>query len=133
MSAMKRLGEDMQRDPAQFVNRGDARTGGGRGAEKVHLGFGPVAGQMTHGIDFTREELAAMGAKGMRNFKGEWVTVLPLCWMHGEPVYPPVEVEPGEKKRAAEAAINARYQEYRDAKKKRGAQGGSGRYYQGDE
>ena len=64
-------------------------------------------------IPMSPEEMAALGYKLVTNYRGERVWVSPLCHIYGEAVYPPVELPPGDKRRAAEAAIEARYQEYR--------------------
>lgn len=64
------------------------------------------------------------GAKEMTNWAGDRVLVFPLCRIEGEWVYPPVELAPGEERRAAEAAIDARYDAWLKRKKRRSEQGG---------
>lgn len=129
MSAMKKLGDEMRRDPSEFVNRGNARAD--RATHEDEMVY--LASKQGMGFYLSKQELHDMDAKVMTNYAGDRVMVFPLCHMHGEPVYPPVHLPPGEKRREAEAAINARYKEYRDAKKKRGAQASSGRYSQADD
>lgn len=123
MSAMRRLGDDMRRDPSEFVNRGNARADRADGQDDMVY----VESKQGMGMYISREELHEAGAKTVTNYEGRRVIVFPLCHINGEPVYPPVDIEPGEKRRKAEAAINARYNEYREEKKRRGA-GGSGGY-----
>lgn len=70
--------------------------------------------QAKHGY-ICHEEMQ-QGAKEFTNQRGERVWVWPLFWMHGEPYYPPVHLEPGEARREQEAAMNRTYSEYRKAK-----------------
>jgi hypothetical protein len=56
------------------------------------------------------------GAAQFTNWEGKVVWVWPLFWMNGQPHYPPVHIEPGEKRREEEAAMSARYSAYRKAK-----------------
>jgi hypothetical protein len=42
-----------------------------------------------------------------------------LCFIEGQPVYPRYDLPPGEERRAAEAAIHARYDEWMRRKRSR--------------
>jgi hypothetical protein len=66
----------------------------------------------------SQREIGEMGYKQMTNWEGKRVWVAPLHQMHNEWVYPPVEVPPGDRRRAREAALMLQYKEYRDKKKK---------------
>ncbi len=86
------------------------------------------AGRVMHGrsgVEYwiSEDEKHALGAAEMPNWEGKRVLVFPLFWMNGEPHYPPVHLEPGEKRREEERAMSQRYREYREAKKS--ARGGS--------
>lgn len=71
------------------------------------------------------EERHELGAAEMTNWEGRRVLIFPLFWMRGEPHYPPVHIEPGEKRREEERKMMAAYNAYRDEKKKqRGAPSG---------
>jgi hypothetical protein len=128
---MKRLGDVMQSDPGAVVNRGNARALRDVSRRDTDMQYltsrtGGDAGMYVH-----REELHAAGAMEKTNWEGKRVIVFPLCWMDGVPVYPPVEIEPGEKRREAEAAINARYAEYRRNKSRQVSVSRSERYERG--
>jgi hypothetical protein len=66
----------------------------------------------------TDEERHELHAREVTNWEGKRVLVFPLFWVRGEPHYPPVHLEPGEKRRAEEKSMNAFYDAYRDEKKK---------------
>lgn len=79
------------------------------------------------GVEYwvSNDERHELGAMETTNWEGARVLVFPLFWMRGEPHYPPVEIEPGEQRRKAEATMMQRYAAYRDEKKKqRGAPSG---------
>jgi hypothetical protein len=75
-------------------------------------------GQSNVAIDVTL--LGDAGYVSMTNYRGVRVWVSPLVWIHGEPIYPPVHLPPGEERRMAEAAIHARYEAYRRDRKRGG-------------
>lgn len=115
MSAMKSLGAELQR----VASRLPAPRIVPATAEVIDIAAGSP-GQPP--LYLTRQELGELGYKQVRTWKGEMAWVSPMFWMNGEPFYPPVHIEPGEKRRAQEEAMRAAYQAYRDEKKKR--QGG---------
>jgi hypothetical protein len=70
-----------------------------------------------HGI-VVSEELHQGHVLATTNADGKRVWVWPMCFIHGEPLYPPVHLPHGEERRRIEEAIMARYEAYRDEKKK---------------
>jgi hypothetical protein len=112
---MKRLGDEMVGDPGRFVGRALRQAGDPRAGRMLHS---RTSGESTVWID--DQDLHAAGAKEMTNWEGHRVIVFPLFWMHGEPHYPPVHLEPGEKRREREAEMNVAYSAYRRAKGKTG-------------
>lgn len=118
MSAMKSLGSELQRLAARLPAPRIVPAQ----ESLINIGAGESD---TPPLFMTREQLGGLGYKQVRTWSGEVAWVSPLYWMHGEPYYPPVHLPPGEERREREAAMNAAYQDYRDAKKK---SGGGGRY-----
>ena len=112
---MKRLGDEMRSDPARFVGRSLRRAGDPNAGRELHSYTG---GESTVWMD--DRDLHAAGAKETTNWDGQRVIVFPLFWMHGEPQYPPVHLEPGEHRREREREMNATYSQYR---KERGRSG----------
>jgi hypothetical protein len=112
---MKRLGEAMTENPGRFVGRPLRVAGDPRAGRPLASRTG---GQSTVWMDDA--DLHAAGAKEMTNWEGRRVIVFPLFWMHGEPHYPPVHLEPGEQRRVREAEMNAAYSAYRRDKGKSG-------------
>lgn len=68
-----------------------------------------------HGIVVSEERFAG-SVKVVTNYRGQRVSVWPLCWIDGEPHYPPVHLPPGEERREFERALQSRYEAYRKAK-----------------
>lgn len=68
-----------------------------------------------HGIVVSEERFAG-SVKSVTNYRNQRVMVWPLCWIDGEPHYPPVHVPPGEERREFERALQSRYEAYRKAK-----------------
>jgi hypothetical protein len=64
----------------------------------------------------TPEELGELGYVRMANRDDVLVWVSPLGFRNGVPFYPPIDLEPGDKRRAREAAMNVDYDQYRKAK-----------------
>ncbi len=71
-------------------------------------------------IPFTAEEMSEMQAKMVTTWNGTRAWVFPIHFMHGQPVYPRYDLEPGDKRRAAEAGLMEEYRKYREEKKRRG-------------
>jgi hypothetical protein len=65
-----------------------------------------------HGA-FSQADLREHSVKIATNWKGDRVLVFPKYFMDGQPVYPPITVEPGEDRRKIEARMDAEYEEYR--------------------
>lgn len=65
-------------------------------------------------VPLTTADLAELRAKLVTNWAGERVWVFPMCLMHGEPVYPRYDLEPGDQRRWAEDALREQYRRYRD-------------------
>jgi hypothetical protein len=127
---VKRLGDAMTENPGAFVQRGNARpAGNGRSSDGMRFVSSRTGG--ASGMYIHEDELHAADAMEKTNWEGKRVIVFPLCWMDGQPIYPPVEIEPGEKRREAEAAINARYAEYRRNKSRQVSVSRSERYERG--
>lgn len=72
-------------------------------------------------------DLHESGAKEMTNWAGDRVLVFPLCRIEGEWIYPPVELPPAEDRRAAERAIQSRYEAWMRRKKRQSEQTGGRR------
>ena len=64
----------------------------------------------------TPEELGELGYVRMANRDGVLVWVSPLGFKNGIPFYPPIDTDPGDKRRAREAAMNSDYDAYRRAR-----------------
>lgn len=107
-------------DPARLVSRrAHAAEAGTYGpGERIDL-HSRTGGDTL--VAFTREELAELGAKLVTTWNGDRAWVLPMHWMRGEPVYPRYDLEPGDKRRAAEAALRESYDRYREERRRRGS------------
>lgn len=98
----------MAEDPGRFIGRplhlaGDPKAGRALKSSK--------GGESTVWMDDA--DLHGAGARQMTNWEGKRVIVFPLFWMHGEPQYPPVHLEPGDDRREREREMNATYSAYR--------------------
>ncbi len=70
----------------------------------------------SHGI-VHMSEVYEGGAKAVTNHEGKRVYAWPMFSMDGEPVYPLVELPPGEERRTREEAKMLAYREYRKARR----------------
>jgi hypothetical protein len=117
---VKAIGEVM-RDPSRVLSR-PADMPPGR-PDVVCLNDG-TNGQPP--LYLTPEEIGELGYVRMANRDGVMVWVSPLGWRNGIPYYPSVDLPPGDKRRAREAAMDAEYRRYREATRaQRSSNGGT--------
>lgn len=107
-------------EPGEVIGGRSAGVDYGHAGRSLHTRTGGASE-----VWVSDEERHELHARELTNWEGKRVLVFPLFWMHGEPHYPPVHSEPGEKRRAEEKAMNARYDAYRDEQRKqRGSSSG---------